>query len=952
MDMDMAMATSTSDINLDNWEHYTPETTLPALVDNQGHLLTALALGLKGSTPHRWLVDLAFHEIGLNPHGHVFYHQNPPPEAKEDIDTPLSICCQTCFKLYTVYINRGDVCGGQTHHLHTKFSEDSVVSECCHCGLQITASLETPALPQSLLYRIRTARQPKVSSLTNAPFFVDTLETLIRILQGAAQPEKPGVPNSINTGSKAFTNKVSLDNDIKEFFRLTGFTFSDNRFHPPERSVATLELLSRATMQMQLLLSQEKSTALTGLTTAFQAILSRMDVANYFTYEGMKKVDLASKPQLMKERDSALGKLGCLSSMDDDLVLDALQSQIDHDVTKAHILVDALLEIQQTRKSERLDFEIVRLRSEHIVSTTELRAAYRDFEIGESGDGISTEVLIGLLRASLHTATFSNLEIIVKSRKDLELGQILESPYMPLEDIPQEDPILDMYYAQNPVGLANIGNTCYLNSLLQYIYTIKEIRETVLNMDAYVENEDDPNWKEKVIDGRTLSRQDVAEVKEIVFELKKLFTLMQTAKARSVTPSARLVELLLSTGKDGLTDASGTRNPGQFFEQQDVSETMSILMYRLNAAFQPITAEEGGSSIDRFYKLFYAKASRRASHDKKHSAGGSSQERITEDFNTLLLNVQEDTTMEELVDGYFDAGHQHPPPQSPLGSQSSSSRVHIPRDLIDSSQGNDITVTELPPILHIHLMRTQFDRIDKRSFKSNAKVSIPKRLYLDQYLESFHTGDETRVKRIRLWKEERSQHHKVLDSLLAEKKSLAMEIDHSHPTKENTPGETLYSIEEDGASEDNSTLLSSDAPEATMSVPDDRENELDALEAKKKEQLEKIERLNRRIQDEVKDLASAEYKIHAVFHHEGGVNFGHYWVYILDESSNNSSSEGPSDHEQQPRWLKYSDDVVSEVGKAQEDEVFNGLEGSTACFCVYVRNNALDVVQTIARSIA
>jgi len=226
-------------------------------------------------------------------------------------------------------------------------------------------------------------------------------------------------------------------------------------------------------------------------------------------------VDLSSKPQLMKERDSVFNKIGCLSSMNDDLVLDAIQTQIDHDVTKAHILVDALLEIQQTRKSERLDFEIVRLRSQNIVSTIELRAAYRDFEIGESGDGISTEVLIGLLRASLHTGTLSNLDIIVKSRHDLELDQIfLENPYLDLEDAPQEDPILDMYYAQNPVGLANIGNTCYLNSLLQYIYTIKEIRETVLNMDAYVENEDDPGWKEKVIDGRTLSRQDVAEAKE------------------------------------------------------------------------------------------------------------------------------------------------------------------------------------------------------------------------------------------------------------------------------------------------------------------------------------------------------------------------------------------------------------------------------------------------------
>lgn len=53
----------------------------------------------------------------------------------------------------------------------------------------------------------------------------------------------------------------------------------ENRFHPPEQSKVSAAFLSRATMQLQLLLSQEKPAILIGaLEPAHQAILIRMGV--------------------------------------------------------------------------------------------------------------------------------------------------------------------------------------------------------------------------------------------------------------------------------------------------------------------------------------------------------------------------------------------------------------------------------------------------------------------------------------------------------------------------------------------------------------------------------------------------------------------------------------------------------------------------------------------------
>ena len=36
-----------------------------------------------------------------------------------------------------------------------------------------------------------------------------------------------------------------------------------------------------------------------------------------------------------------------------------------------------------------------------------------------------------------------------------------------------------------PAGLENIRNTCYLNSILQYLFTVRPLRETVIDWEKY-----------------------------------------------------------------------------------------------------------------------------------------------------------------------------------------------------------------------------------------------------------------------------------------------------------------------------------------------------------------------------------------------------------------------------------------------------------------------------------
>jgi ubiquitin carboxyl-terminal hydrolase 25/28 len=102
---------------------------------------------------------------------------------------------------------------------------------------------------------------------------------------------------------------------------------------------------------------------------------------------------------------------------------------------------------------------------------------------------------------------------------------------------------------QSPAGLNNIGNTCYLNSLLQYYFVIEPLRDYILGYNEVFNSEEfesNEKYKTRRIGGRTVNIRETERSYQFMYQLRDLYYQLIHENDKCVTPSRELAYLAFS----------------------------------------------------------------------------------------------------------------------------------------------------------------------------------------------------------------------------------------------------------------------------------------------------------------------------------------------------------------------------------------------------------------------
>ncbi|KAL6705299.1 ubiquitin-specific protease ubp2 [Coniothyrium glycines] len=519
-----------------------------------------------------------------------------------------------------------------------------------------------------------------------------------------------------------------------------------------------------------------------------------------------------------------------------------------------------------------------------------------------------------------------------------------------------------------PVGLRNIGNTCYLNSVLQFLFTIKPLREMILDCDKYLQEPTPEALANKKVGRSAVTVERVLTAQKFIHELRALFERMISASTDTVQPDIKVAALALCrtdgpqvaakpvgpTGGDskdvpGLGSIDGIEVSGPLPRSDEVNDTTQLADTTMDdASDTSMQAMDLGSQKDiptpptrepppiparpdAQANISLSKVEESARQQDAAEVMGNIfdllscaiqgegllredeqldkiKELFFSDVTTVQKTAKEEKKLSELRDHFLVAA----------GNRDRSLYSAMDDDFGQGEiEGGGVRydyIAKAAPIQIINLRRLQHQNNEVVYDRSHVSLDNP--LYLDRYLEKTETLNPSQLLKLReaQWDEQRkfrevgAKRQKLQDTKI-EGLDLADTVEEA--------GLFVEALQAEKAEIQQYEQKADSLPTPPPELAEVLHSRAGHLKQEREHLDELMIGLGGEIATVFKDQNNHPYRLHTVFTHRGNIRGGHYFVYIYDFQAG--------------IWRSYNDEYVK---LAEDKEVFGPLVSTGL---VYVR---------------